>query len=127
MAEQAVDCEGFCLRSNAHLQEGHAACPPSQMPEMPSMRSNALPQIGGVGHCQGVVPGLCLLELPVTQAAQPHMRVPKFCSANLYAGCSSCSSSCSVFLQVCVGTSATDVPLTACTHQQQRRHLPPRV
>ena len=121
MAEQATDCEGLCLRSSAHLQEGHAACLPLQMPETPTMGSMLCLRSGGVDNCQGMVPGLCVLELPVTQAAQPHVRP---CNANLTAGCSSCSSSC-----LCgpVGTSAADVPLTACTHQQQRLHLPPSV
>ena len=123
----ATDCEGFCLRSSAHLQEGHAACLPSQMPETPSMGSMLCLRWGREGHCQGVVPGLCVLELPVMQAAQPHVRVLKTWIANSLQAALAAAQAAFVSLQVCVGTSAADVPLTACIHQQQHLYLPPSV
>ena len=62
--------------------------------QVPSMWSMLCLRWGGVGDCQGVVPGAVCLELPVTQAAQPHVRALKPCHANLFAGCFSCRSSC---------------------------------
>ena len=69
-------------------------CLPSHMPETPSMGSMLCLRWGGGSYCQGVVPELCVLELPVTQAAQPHVRALKPCNASLSASCSRCSSSC---------------------------------
>ena len=94
MAGQATVSEGFCLRSSAHLQEGHAACLPLQMPERPCMGSDAVLRWGRADDCQGGVPRLCVLEGPVTQVARPHVRAPTPCNAKLSAGCSSCSSGC---------------------------------
>lgn len=67
-------------------------CLPLQMPETSSMGSMLCLRRRGVGNCQGVVPGLCVLDLPVTQAAQPHARALRTCNATLSADCSSCSS-----------------------------------
>ena len=49
-------------------------CLPLQMPEMLSMGPMLCLRGAGVGNCQGMVPGLCVFELQVTQAAQPHVR-----------------------------------------------------
>ena len=47
---------------------------PLHMPETLSMGPMLCLRWAGVGDCQGMGPGLCVSELPVTQAAQPHLR-----------------------------------------------------